>query len=498
MKKMRILALAMAMAMTAGAFSGCADQGSGSGTGDGGKTETPVIKWYSLGGTVPGDFKDAVDAMNARLDELKVGAHIDVTVFEWDPFEQSVQKMINGGDYFDIVFTNGSSYTRYVQQGAFMDITEKVKTVAPEMEEFIPDNIWDGTKIDGKIYAVPTYKDSSMTQFWYFDHEKVEKYDIDVKSVHTMDDLTPIFEKVKAGEGEKFYPVKMTKGNPWNGFFNMFDTLGSGVQSVGVRIDDESRKVVNVLEDEEVLHNLDVLRSWYEAGYINPDANVSNENYKGNFFGTGQGWPSAAIGWADGQGIEKYDITDPIDGPLYTSETVLGSLNAISVNSDHPDEALKVLQACNMDTKLRDMLAFGKEGVHFEYVEKKLDDGSGETRQAVKLLKDDWTTGWAKYTQASFFNCTLKVDEPDTQWDEIKEQNAAAKESVCMGFLMDISPVQNEVSACKQIFDTYKPDLLTGARDPKELVPVMNEELKAAGMDTIIAEAQKQVNAFFA
>ena len=66
MKKMRILALAMAMAMTAGAFSGCADQGSGSGAGD--STETPVIKWYSLGGTVPGDFKDAVDAMNARLE----------------------------------------------------------------------------------------------------------------------------------------------------------------------------------------------------------------------------------------------------------------------------------------------------------------------------------------------------------------------------------------------------------------------------------------------
>ena len=85
-----------------------------------------------------------------------------------------------------------------------MDITEKVKTAAPEMEEFIPDNIWDGTKIDGKIYAVPTYKDSSMTQFWYFDHEKVEKYDIDVDSVHTMDDLTPIFKKVKEGEGEKF------------------------------------------------------------------------------------------------------------------------------------------------------------------------------------------------------------------------------------------------------------------------------------------------------
>lgn len=498
MKKMRILALAMAMAMTAGAFSGCADQGSGSGAGD--STETPVIKWYSLGGTVPGDFKDAVDAMNARLDELKVGAHVDVTVFEWGPFEQSVQKMINGGDYYDIVFTNGSSYTRYVQQGAFMDITEKVKTAAPEMEEFIPDNIWDGTKIDGKIYAVPTYKDSSMTQFWYFDHEKVEKYDIDVKSVHTMDDLTPIFKKVKEGESAEnpsFYPVMLTKGNPWNGFFNDFDTLGAGVQNVGVRIDDENRKVVNVLEDEEILHNLDVLRSWYEAGYINPDANVSEENYKGSFFGSGQGWPSAVKGWARGQNIKQYDATDAINGPLYTSETVLGSLNAISVNSKYADESLKVLQACNTDTKLRDIMAFGKEGVHFEYVEKKLDDGSG-TREAVKVLRDDWATGWAKYTQASFFPCTLTVDEPDIQWDEIKEQNAAAKESVCMGFLMDISPVQNEVSACKQIFDTYKPDLLTGARDPKELVPTINEEMKAAGLDTIIAEAQKQVDAFFA
>ena len=39
--------------------------------------------------------------------------------------------------------------------------------------------------------------------------------------------------------------------------------------------------------------------------------------------------------------------------------------------------------------------------------------------------------------------------------------------------------------------------MLTGASDPSEAVPKCVEELKAAGLDTIIAEAQKQIDEFF-
>ena len=92
---------------------------------------------------------------------------------------------------------------------------------------------------------------------------------------------------------------------------------------------------------------------------------------------------------------------------------------------------------------------------------------------------------------------TLLDTEPDTQLDEIKAQNDEATESVCMGFVMDISPIQNELSACTQVWSTYKADLLTGARDPDELVPTMIQELNDAGLQTIITEAQKQVDEYF-
>ena len=66
-----------------------------------------------------------------------------------------------------------------------------------------------------------------------------------------------------------------------------------------------------------------------------------------------------------------------------------------------------------------------------------------------------------------------------------------------MGFTLDTSNIENEITACNSEWSTYKADMLTGARDPKELVPELKERLKAAGIDTIIAEAQKQVDEFF-
>lgn len=499
MKKMRILALAMAMAMTAGAFSGCADQGTtSSGTGDGGKTEVPTLKWYGIGGAVPANFSDGIKAINEYLTEKEIGAQIDVTVYEWAAYEENFRRMINGGDYFDIMFAWNGTYNQFVRQGAFMDITDKVQSVTPDLYKTIPEALWNGVQVENKIYAIPAYKDSSMTQYWYFDHELVEKYDIDVKSVKTMDDLTPIFEKVKAGEGDSFYPVQLNKGNPWNGFWNDFDDLSSGIPFLGVKIDDQNRKVVNTLEDETILHNLDLLREWYLAGYINQDANVSEEEYKKSFFGSGQGWPAAASGWATGQQIKQYDLTDPVYGPLYTSGTVQGSMQAIYAGSKYADQALKVLELVNTDTKMRDMMSYGVEGVDFEYVEKELADGSG-TRKAVHQLTDTWTGGWTNYSQGSFFVRTpTDADADDTMLEEIEAQNDAAVESVCMGFVLDNTNIQNELSACTQIWSTYKPDLLTGARDPKELVPTIMNELKEAGFETIMAEAQKQIDDLYA
>lgn len=45
------------------------------------------------------------------------------------------------------------------------------------------------------------------------------------------------------------------------------------------------------------------------------------------------------------------------------------------------------------------------------------------------------------------------------------------------------------------VYEKYYSELFTGAREPKEMVETINEELEKAGWETIREEAQKQIDA---
>ena len=104
----------------------------------------------------------------------------------------------------------------------------------------------------------------------------------------------------------------------------------------------------------------------------------------------------------------------------------------------------------------------------------------------------------AGYTQGSYFTVTPTDQYDFNEYDEVAELNAAAEPSVLLGFSMDIEPVRDQVQNCITICEKYKSELLTGTRDPAELVPQMMEELNGAGFQDVMTEAQSQVDAFMA
>lgn len=445
--------------------------------------EVPTLVYWTVGGTPADDFEEAV-AKISDYSEEKIGVRVNVKLAGWGDYEQKMNTIVNSGEYFDLMFVNNTNYIKFVNLGALENITDMVQTVTPDLYSFIPEQLWSGTQIHGNVYAVPTYKDSSLTQFYYIDDTFIQKYNIDMSSIDSMQALDPIVREVKEGEGKSFYPIELDQGSLWNGFFNEYDGLACGLQPIGVRIDDAERKVICTLEQDDIMEDLRLLHSWYSDGIINPDANVLTETTKGHMFGNAQGWPSAVATWQINQGVEKY-VVNKVFGPLYTTNTIQGSLNAISVNSKYKEEALKFLELINTDSKFRDMCAFGVEGDHFEYLE----DGT------VKRLRDDWT--WPSYTQGTFFILSNQEGTDPNQWEEVKQQNEEAFASVCLGFALDITDIQNEIANCQTIWDKYKYDMLTGASDPDVAVPKCISELKAAGLDTVIAEAQKQIDEFF-
>ncbi|MEG2356042.1 MAG: DUF3502 domain-containing protein, partial [Clostridia bacterium] len=60
----------------------------------------------------------------------------------------------------------------------------------------------------------------------------------------------------------------------------------------------------------------------------------------------------------------------------------------------------------------------------------------------------------------------------------------------------DTSKVNDQLTNCIAIFNRYKGEILTGTTNPEESVPAMMAEMKDAGFDAILTEAQAQVDAF--
>lgn len=484
--KRRIFSLLLVVVIMGTLFAGCgsSDGNNSSNAGDqandsAGKDEVVTLKWVMVGNGMPSNYEAWKQNIDAYLEE-KIGVNIDVEVVSWGDWDNRRNVIVNSGEYFDILFTDGGRYLSEVKLGAFYDITELVQKSAPELYKYIPEDYWNAVRVEGKIYSVPTYKDSSMTQYIVWDKEMADKYNINIQEYTTLESLTEPLRTIKEGEG--ISPFMLDKSGV-SAIFTMYDNMGSELEPLGVRIDDESRTVVNVLKQEDIMNDLKTLHMWYKEGIINADAPTLAEPPSYRTVSIAQGWPSAAkTTWGPNMGVEAEAVQ--YAGPVLSNGTVRGSLNAIYSGSKNPEKALEFLQLVNLDSYVRDAFYYGLEGDNFKYTEDK----------KIEKLNTNWSM--AGYTQGTFFTVTPIAGEID-QWSEVKELNEKAIGSVLLGFDLDPTNIQNELANCRAVWNKYRSELMTGAKNPEELVETITAELEAAGFNKIIEEAQSQIDAVY-
>lgn len=491
-QKLRILSLLLAVGLTVGLLAGCSrnreENNSSTPSGDGTASgNVPTLVWWTVGGT--GQKREEAFAEFNKYTAEEIGVKIDLKVAGWNDFGQKMNTIINSGESFDIMFTNGNDYNRYASLGAFADLTDMVETTIPELYEFVPSTVWDGVKVNNKIYGVPTYKDSAMAQYWVWDKGMALEYGLNPDELLTLQDLDPALRKIKESKGRSFYPFILDKAG-LNGWSIEYDGMGVDSIGLGVRIDDESRQVVSILEQPDIMEKLRILHQWFEDGIINPDAPTASEMPKYRMLGSLQTFPGQEADTARTMGLEQTETTGVqlvrYAGPYYSTSSIQGSVNAISASSKYKTEALRYLQMVNMDPTLRDMYCYGLEGTHYTRIDE----------NTVRLNNEiEW--GLAAYTQGTFATRSLVEGTPADQWEQIKAQNEAATPSVLLGWMLDIEDLTDEVANCRAIWDKYQAELLTGASDPDVVVPKIISEWKAVGWDQIREEAQRQINAHF-
>ena len=477
LKFKKIMALAMGAIISSSLIlTGCSKSNSTS------KEETnskPVeLVWYTIGGPQK-DTEKVQEEINKYLKE-KINATIKIKQVDWGDYNQKMQVVINSGEEYDIAFTCSwaNDYLTNARKGAFVALDDLLEKYGKETKAAIDPNFWEGAKIDGKVYAIPANKELGVAPLWVFNKDYAKKYNVDISKIKTLEDLEPYLKTIKENEPDvtPFYIVKDYSAQL------PYDKI---IDPVAVSLKNNDLKVVNIFETEEMKQTLNTMHKYYKAGYINKDAATAKDDKAVKRLVTkGDGQPYADILWSKDLGYEV--VSTPIVPPYITNGSTTGSMQAISVTSKHPERAMQFLNLLNTDKYLRNLINYGIEGTHYQ----KVND------EQIKILPDQKNYQMPYFSLGNLFITYTLENEPKTKWEEFKKFNADSAKSPALGFKFDPTPVNTEVAGLRNVLDEFGASLYSGTVDPNEYLPKINAKLKSIGIDKVIAEMQKQIDAW--
>ena len=105
-------------------------------------------------------------------------------------------------------------------------------------------------------------------------------------------------------------------------------------------------------------------------------------------------------------------------------------------------------------------------------------------------IQADWKFG-------NQFNAYLLEGQQDGLWEETSELNLSAKQSPLLGFVLDTDPIKTIISQISAVSGEYARVIANGAKDPDEFMDEYRAKLKAAGIETLKEEVQKQVDEYW-
>lgn len=481
------------------------------------------LTWVQGNSPAPIDNDMVLEELN-KITRERLGCEIEIVYMSSD----EVGTSIAAGEVYDMYFTCSwyNNFNDNVSDGIYANIFEggvnRIKEWAPKLWESMPETIWElacssGENIEDGLYAIPVYKDIAPENFIVYDAQVAADANIEVPAViSSWDELTPYVTALKkAMEADPSlgqYPLNI--GGAPAGVESSFDFINR-TPLIGVVFGDD--KVCSVFDDEVIMDRYRTMHKWYTMGFVNPDAPTLTEDSidsKLHHISFVQAWDDYDYTPSRGFWVKMTRYA----GPFLNTDGVQGAMNAFSVTLlDDParfEMAMKFQELVNTDKEVRDILAFGVPGYHFEYRDVKDAEGNvlGQAVVRTEVGRSNYTP-W-RFSQANYAINSIEASEETLngtypapvldQWDHYFAAVADAPVSKISGFTFDSkSPIDfttqfAEISAIKE---EYFKNIQCGVVDPDDPevgVPAMRAKMEAAGLNDIIAEAQRQLDAYLA
>ncbi len=463
--------------------------GCGTSVGVGGDNRGHVtLTWYFGSDPSKPNCEKVYETANKIIKE-KINMTVNFKSLDFGAYEEKIKMIIASGEDYDICWTSNwyNNYFQNVSNGAFLPLDELLDKT-PKLKELINPNIWDGTRVNGKIYGVPNLQIMARSTGLFVPTEFYEKYKPLLTNVKKYEDLEPYIIAFS-----KDYNVQPCVGFGWQDIcysYGIEETLGLYIPGA-VRLDGDENdiKVFNQFETPEWRGLVMTAKKWHDAGYTMQGLVSPEEKNKPNIppienpFGIGTSKPG---GGEEASVRAGYPITQiQISDAYLTSQGITSTLNSISANSKHPEEALKFLEYVNTDKEIINLLTYGIEGQDYT----KIDENTIKLPETTTFENANWMMG-------NCYNTYLTEGKPANTWEETKRINDNAKRSKLLGFSPNLEPIKLEMNNCKSVVSSYIDVLSQGVGDTPAMLDEMLARLKTAGSDKIITELQRQIDAW--
>jgi len=434
---------------------------------------------------MPENLLGMQEQLNAYIGE-KLGLSIRFVPVDVDTLENFylLQKSSSDATDFICLMPAVSQLPAIVDSGLVLPLDDLLEQYGPGVSQAI-DGIADVGRLGDVQYMIPAVKDVyTMGTSIEFNAALVKKYHFDITTVHTITDLEPMLAVIANREPDVIPLTTYTTTGftqPLGGYDNLGDSLG--VLDLHA---DPSMTVVNWYETEGFLAQVQQMRDWYLKGYIQQDVIVAQS---GGSQLVQEGRAFCTIGTVMPTGDQGTSLDNPsglVEIQLADQPQLLTSFYAglegicISSTCTAPEKAMQFLELLYTDPYVVNLLEYGVEGMDYTVnLEGQVDDGGSYFLLFGQPL-----------------NQTLRNISVEDGMDYPAKCAAFSARDVvspAFGFVFDYTPVAREIALCQAVVDRYLPVIDCGCVDPNTEVPKFVAALKEAGIDTIVAEKQRQL-----
>lgn len=498
--KKKILSVLLAGAMTASLFAGCgSDTGNGTGaatgqttgteTADGGSKDVVTLTFASMG-TEPECQGQVLDAVNEKL--LADGLNIQIQVKQIDDYWNKLALDIAGGTEYDLAWAHSSTLSDLVAKKVYQPITEALDTVGTDLKAEVPDYVLRGGTVNGEVYAIPRVIPSTgFSNTYDIRKDLMEKYGFE--DITTLEELESFFAAIKENEPDVYPVVGPHLSQLFSVYGNYFYFLGDGTYALYIDPADPDATVKSFWESEEFVKMCDKKREWADKGWLISNLSAIENADNGFDYGQVAAVDSNVMRVSERVDALKKNVPEAVAYTVYLEPEQRYIFNAgdnmlaVPSTSKHAKEAVQFIQWFKTNQDNYDLWSYGVKGVNYEL--------NGEAIDISNIPSEDvyspMTWMWNDIDKTRF---SANFAEEEIQ--RLKDWDNESETSPLVGFVLDQSSIKSETSQILAIMSEYSENLGNGQVNVHDVKDDISKKLKAAGIDKVIEEAQKQVDAY--